>query len=63
MFIFLLISILKGDETWDKEQKFTAHDEGINSVVWGPVLEGEDNNYVINLTILYLKLLGIKRRL
>lgn len=33
---------IKGDETWDKVQKFLAHEEGVNSIVWGPVIENED---------------------
>jgi len=38
--------LLKGDETWDRVQKFLAHEEGVNSIVWGPVIESEENNNV-----------------
>lgn len=33
-----------GDETWDRVQKFLAHEEGVNSIVWGPVIETDEIN-------------------
>ena len=30
------------DETWDKDQKFLAHEEGVNAVVWGPVIDPDE---------------------